>query len=132
MTSKENSGFLRELLHLYQSRKGAIQTRLADFQRVSREDYFYELVYCLLTPQSSAVHAEHVVTSLRESGFAEGGWDPETYLRNPAQYIRFHRTKARRLVGARLAFPQILGALANGSSPVELREWLVRNVKGFG
>ena len=131
-TSKDTSEYLAEILRLYKDRRKAIQARLADFVRVRENDYFYELVYCLLTPQSSAEHAERVVMSLRENGFAEQGWDPEAYLRDPRQYIRFHRTKARHLLIARLAFPQILSVLANGLSPVELREWLVRNVKGLG
>ena len=130
--SRNNRAHLDEILRLYGIRKTAIRARLTDFASVDQKEYFYELVYCLLTPQSSAEHADRAVASLREAGFAEHGWDPETCLRNPARYIRFHKTKARHLLKARMDFPGILTALTNGYSPVELREWLVRNVRGFG
>ena len=130
--SKDTAEYQAEILRLYQDRRKAIHARLADFDRVREVEYFYELVYCLLTPQSSAEHAERAVASLMENRFAEQGWDPEGYLRNPGQYIRFHRTKARHLLLARHAYPEVLAALANGLSPAELREWLVRNVKGLG
>jgi N-glycosylase/DNA lyase len=123
---------LRALGSLHKSRKHLIRERLAEFSAVPPSGYFYELVYCLLTPQSSAKHADHVVRSLRDAQFAERGVDPEPMLRNPASYIRFHKTKARHLLKAREEFPEIARILSNGSAPAELREWLAVNVLGFG
>jgi N-glycosylase/DNA lyase len=120
------------LLELHAARRSAIAARLADFAAVPPSEYFYEMVYCLLTPQSSAVNAGRVVDILKERGFHHEGFDPEPVLSDRRHYIRFHRTKARRLLAARGNFPEIAARLANGSSPAELREWLVRNVPGFG
>ncbi len=123
---------LAELRRRHQELRRLIRSRLDDFARVAPDEYFYELVYCLLTPQSRAEHAESVVAMLREHRFAETGFDPEQFLGNRKHYIRFHRTKARHLLEARAAFPEIHRRLVNGSGAKELREWLVDNVKGLG
>ena len=45
----------------FEERKEAIRSRLDEFAAVKPPGYFYELVYCLLTPQSSAVNAAKAV-----------------------------------------------------------------------
>lgn len=117
---------------LYEERRPAIRKRLSEFAAVPVSEYFYELAYCLLTPQSSAIHADLVIRSLRAASFAERGDNPEPMLREPTQYIRFHRTKAKHLLHARVIFPAVLQVLDNGRSASEIREWLVKNVKGLG
>ncbi len=62
-----------ELTDLHAGRRDAIASRLSDFSAVPRSEYFYELLYCLLTPQSSAVNAGKAIDVLRERGFREGG-----------------------------------------------------------
>jgi N-glycosylase/DNA lyase len=123
---------LAELKTRHRNLRQAIRARLGDFARVNPDKYFYELAYCLLTPQSRADHAEAVVDRLREGRFAETGFDPEPLLRDKTHYIRFHRTKARHLLTMRAEFPSILQHLSNGSEARGLREWLVGNVKGLG
>lgn len=121
-----------ELQAAYLTRRREILRRLADFAAVPREDYFPELVYCLLTPQSSAVNAARAVEALRHTGC----WDtPETsagILRRASAYIRFHNTKAKRIAEAFAAFETISAALAGTSDARELRAWLAGNVKGLG
>jgi N-glycosylase/DNA lyase len=109
-----------------------IQRRLADFEAVPESEYFFELAYCLLTPQSSAVNAGRVIERLRTAEFMETGVDPTPLLRSRDHYIRFHNTKARRLLRARLRFPDIQRALLCGDSPSATRIWLVGNVEGLG
>lgn len=123
---------LTELRKLYRLRKPAIRDRLKDFSRVPVPDYFYELLYCLMTPQTSAENADKAVERLRGSSFAEVAFDPESILADKSHYIRFHKTKAKHLVRIKSEMPQILRVLSNGGSPFELREWLVKNVKGLG
>lgn len=120
------------LTSLYEQRKSAIRARLQDFSRIPSSHYFYELAYCLLTPQSSAVHADNVITQLRDGSFFEQGFNPENILRQKEHYIRFHKNKARYLLETRLQFETILSALSNGHAATDMREWLVKNVKGLG
>ena len=121
-----------DLRTLYEERKARIKARLAEFARVPAERYLYELLYCLMTPQSSAENAEKAVEALERLRFAERGDDPEPILSAKTHYIRFHRQKAKRLLEAREELPRICEALARGGPPSALREWLVEHVKGLG
>jgi len=132
MKSERMAPALVELRKRHREIRQLIRSRLDDFARVPPDEYFYELVYCLLTPQSKAEHAERVIDLLREHRFAETGFDPEQFLRDRTHYIRFHRTKARYLLEARTAFPAIHRRIANDPGAQELREWLVGNVNGLG
>lgn len=123
---------LHSLLALYKERKPAIQKRLAEFAAISPNEYFYELLYCLMTPQTSAQSADIVVEDLKRVSFHSQPVDPEPFLRNKNNYIRFHKTKSKRLLKVKEEFPIILNALLNGSSPTELREWLINHVRGLG
>jgi N-glycosylase/DNA lyase len=121
-----------ELLEAYSARRGAIAARLAEFAAVPPGGYFYELLYCLLTPQSSAVNAGLVVDTLRRRGFMESPFDPEPVLADREHYIRFHKTKAARLISARERYGEISEQLSNGHSSPGLRSWLAGNVNGLG
>jgi len=116
----------------YEGIRPAIRARLEDFARVPETEYFYELAYCLLTPQSSAVNAARVVECLKEEDFLSRAIDPSAILFRKEHYIRFHNTKARRLVEAKEKLPDILAALGTGGDAPEVRGWFVRNVKGLG
>ena len=135
---KPDGKLVQELRQLYKERREAIQQRLREFSRIESSQYFYELAYCLLTPQSSAVNAGKAVERLQERDFYGELLDPEPILFQKDFYIRFHKTKARLLVELKKKFPEVLSALSNGSprlgrgeSSTVLREWLVENVKGL-
>jgi N-glycosylase/DNA lyase len=116
----------------YHKFKRKIKNRLKDFKRISVDEYFYELVYCLLTPQSSAVNAGLAVDLLKKNQFRSRNINPERFLYNKDLYVRFHKNKSKYLIEMKSKYPTILEELGNGSSGYELREWLVKNVKGFG
>ncbi|MBI1803294.1 MAG: N-glycosylase/DNA lyase [Ignavibacteriae bacterium] len=121
-----------ELRFLYETKRSAIQSRLSDFARVAPEDYFYELAYCLLTPQSSAFAADKAIRLLRQHDFLHRDLNPEPLLHQTEFYIRFHKTKSQHLLALKEHFPLIFEELTNSSSSQELREWLVKHVKGLG
>ena len=123
---------IEELQAEFSRRKSAIRRRIVEFASVKPSEYFYELVYCLLTPQSSADHAGKAVVKLRAARLLEREIGAASILREKDSYIRFHNTKANHLAEAKAGFPEILSALSNGRSSVELREWLEKNVKGLG
>jgi N-glycosylase/DNA lyase len=123
---------LEDLRRNYTDRKKAIQIRLSEFAAVPPSQYFYELVYCLLTPQSSARHADQVVQLLLSAGFHNKKVNPEPFLRRKECYIRFHRTKSRHLLRMKDQFHTIAQKLSEPDPAFELREWLVKNVLGLG
>jgi N-glycosylase/DNA lyase len=116
----------------YKKSKRKIKNRLKDFKHIDAGEYFYELVYCLLTPQSSAVNAGLAVDSLKKNKFQNKNINPEKFLYTDDYYIRFHKNKSKYLIEMKNQYPDILKNLQNGSSGYELREWLVKNVKGLG
>ncbi len=123
---------INELRDLHDSKKSMIRERIEGFATILPKEYFYELIYCLLTPQSSAVNASRVVETLRENDFECEDLDPEPFLREKKSYIRFHKTKARYLLSAKEQYPLIASQLSPGASGTTLREWLVTNVAGYG
>jgi N-glycosylase/DNA lyase len=123
---------LDELQHHYLTHKEAIRVRLSEFQSIPPSEYFYELTYCLLTPQSSAAHAEQAVAQLRDAGFRSQHINPEPILRRKEHYIRFHKTKTRHLLQMKKQFSDIAQKLSEPASASDLREWLVTHIIGLG
>ena len=116
-----------------------IQRRLVEFANVPESAWFYELCYCILTPQSKAVHADAVVRELKESDFYRRGTNPESILRNPATYIRFHHQKAQRLLRARESWDQYQSLIAEATQPTlavkdrrHMRDQVAQTIVGFG
>lgn len=128
----DKAKMLEDMMEIYTIRRNAIRIRLSEFAAVPPSKYFYELVYCLLTPQSSAQHAEQVVSLLVAAGFQNKRVNPEPFLRRKEWYIRFHKTKSRHLLQMKGQFPVIALKLSESDSAFELREWLVKNVLGIG
>ncbi len=123
---------LLELRTLYGEKRERIRKRLSEFGAVRPDGYFYELAYCLLTPQSSAANAAKAVEALQKADFLVSDIDPVNILRRDGAYIRFHNTKAKRLCEVKREYPEILRTLSDGLDGRELRSWLIRNVKGLG
>jgi N-glycosylase/DNA lyase len=123
---------LTQLKSLYSSKKNAIRRRLAEFRAVDPSEYFYELAYCLLTPQTSAENAGKVVEELQRLSFHSMLIDPEPILRNRSTYIRFHTTKAKHLLKLKDDSPAIVKAMSELMDASAKREWLVNNVMGLG
>jgi N-glycosylase/DNA lyase len=116
----------------FNERRDAIRARLREFSTVPREEYFYELAYCLLTPQSSAANADKAIAALKSVNFLEHDLDATEILSRKQHYIRFHNTKAKRLHELKAKYDQTVAVLCNGMPSRELRAWLVHNVKGLG
>src|SRR6476620_7670352 len=117
---------------IYAERQDAIRARLQDFASVKPEDYFYELAYCLLTPQSSARNADLTIAELRRDDFVKNGFDPTPYLRDPKHYVRFHNVKSARLLRVREQWEVLLPILKNRGESKQLRDQVLGAVPGFG
>ncbi len=130
--ASDRTALIEKIEGHYFRNRNAIQKRLMEFRSVQPSEYFYELLYCLLTPQSSAMHADRVVCQLRAADFRNRDLDPEPLLRKKEQYIRFHKLKSRYLKLLKNQFPGIEQKLSAGIPAPDLREWLVKNVMGLG
>lgn len=113
-------------------KRTAIRRRLAEFRTIKPQQYFYELAYCCMTPQSSAVNATKAQHALTVYNFQNEDIDPEPLLYQKDYYIRFHKTKAKLLLEMKSNYSVIHSIIINGMGAFEKREWLVRNVKGLG
>ncbi len=121
-----------ELLNHYKENEEKIKNRLDDFKNVSQDKYFYELAYCICTPQSKAANAGKVQKILEEKNYLANPFDVTEILRNKENYIRFHNQKALRILNTAKNFEQIESILTNNWSSADKRDWFVNNFNGFG
>ncbi len=122
---------LEELYSGFKKKQEAISRRLREYCKISEQQYFYELLYCLMTPQSSAVNAAKAQKNFELHNFQFTNIDPEPLLYQKDYYIRFHRSKAKWIAEMKLNYPAILEITVSSLSAMEKREWFVKNVKGL-
>ena len=113
----------------YAQRKDEIQQRLNDFSLIRDEDVFYELCFCLLTPQSNGRRCDEAVQALKKKNFLSSSVSLVPLLKTKT---RFHHHKARYLLEMKKTYLLILERLASEDDPYALRDWLVEHVKGMG
>jgi len=138
---------LKDLTSEYNRKKHKIKQRLKEFRDLHKakdEDIFSELCFCILTPQSKALHCDRVVKELRESGLLFKGGSRAIKAR--LKGVRFANNKANYLVAARKFFYAQGGSAPgekngsgldvksklDGNDPFGARDWLVKNVRGLG
>lgn len=112
----------------YTRYKKEIKNRLKDFKQVKEDDLFYELCFCILTPQSKAFNADFCIKELKKNNFLETNYNPKEVLKKK---IRFHNHKTEYLIKAKEKFEEFLKVKEKLGNE-ELREWLVKNIKGLG
>ncbi|MCB9220272.1 MAG: DNA lyase [Ignavibacteria bacterium] len=116
----------------YEKLKPLIRQRLFDFENMSESKYFYELCFCICTPQSKASSALAVQNRLEELEFLNNEIDVTTILEDRKNYIRFHNQKSNRLQLIKTQWNEIKTVLDSGYSAEEKRDWINDNVKGIG
>ncbi|MGM0607058.1 MAG: N-glycosylase/DNA lyase [Candidatus Muiribacteriota bacterium] len=136
---KYNEKELKEILSIYKKIKPDIIKRLNEFKQKwkkgSDEDIFYELMFCLFTPQSKALKCWEAVCSIKEK-YALNSLTADKI--NPLiNSVRFKNKKALYCDEALNKFiiqnkVKIKSFIKNLGSPVQKREWLVKNIKGYG
>ena len=118
-----------DLQEEYYKRVNIIKSRLEDFSKISKEEYFYEACFCILTPQSSAKQAWKCILALKENDFFNKDVNPVNYL---SDKIRFHNNKSKYLLELKGKWNVIMKKLDEIKDSYKLRNWLLENVKGFG
>lgn len=116
----------------YKVLKPIIRQRLEDFKNVSEDKYFYELCFCICTPQSKASSAMVVQLELERLDFINNEIDTTPILRNKDNYIRFHNQKSNRLQLIKKQWNDIKLLLDSKNTGKEKREWINNNVNGIG
>jgi N-glycosylase/DNA lyase len=140
-SQEELDSSIQELLALYDQRREEIEARLAEFreawQHGSDENLFFEMVFCLCTPQSSALSCDKAVRELRDRGLLLNGSQEDILRVLDTHRVRFPENKARWIVEARKKFfssePSLRRKLSErADDPHELRDWLQQEVLGLG
>jgi len=127
-TSPES--YQSRFIQRFQESKEKIDKHLEKYDEINtenREQLFEELAFCLLTPQSKARSADQSIKALKEHDLLFKG-TPEQ-LEPHLKRIRFHITKAQRIVDAREKFQNFE---FNFSNIEELRHKIVQTFKGLG
>lgn len=124
------------LSELFLEREREIGDRLLEFRRTSRkpdEHIFGELVYCILTVQSSARSAGIAVLRLKRNKLLLRGRAKE--VERCLRGVRFARTKAKRVIEARRLFSsgkKIKIKARLPADPQSARRFLAHEVDGIG
>jgi len=122
----------KHLQERYEILRFDIKKRLDEFAQVPESDFFYELCFCLCTPQSKAKNALIVIEKLKSLDFYNKLFNPVNILANKNHYIRFHNQKSLRLLNAKKTFPNVLNILKRKNSTFEKREEITKIVNGYG
>ena len=112
----------------YNQRKEIIINRLDEFKRIKQEELFYELCFCLLTPQCPAKKADAIVGELKKADFKNKNIDPHKFLKT----TRFHNNRAKYFLEMKSEYNFIEQQLKNIKSAEEKRDFLVENIRGIG
>ena len=129
---------VNELLKLYEKRKDEILKKLKEFKKKIDENdktVFAELAFCICTPQSRATEAWNAIKALSKNGLLYKGSAEQ--ISQFLKTVRFGKNKARYIVEARKKFMagrkiRIKQHILSFNNPFDLREFLVKNVRGLG
>ena len=129
---------MKELFNTYRIIKPDILKRISEFQYVwSNSDekrLFQELAFCLLTPQSKAKNAWKSIIILSENQKLFNGNKPE--IAEDLNLVRFRNNKAGYIIRAREMLYEnpkgIRKTLTEFNTVIEKRNWLNKNIKGYG
>lgn len=129
---------MKELFNTYNKIKPDIFNRISEFKSVwkkaDEKSLFQELAFCLLTPQSKAQNAWKTIIKLTENNKL---FDAKpSSISDDLNLVRFKNNKASYLVEARDMFFNnsngIRETLSELTSVSEKRNWLNKNIKGYG
>jgi N-glycosylase/DNA lyase len=131
---------MKNSLHkIYKSIKKDIILKLREFKNLwengNEEDIFKELIFCILTPQSKAEKCWETVINLEKKNLLFNGKLNE--IIDELKNVRFRLKKAKYVLEVRQKFLidgklKIREKIKNFNDVFEIREWIVKNIKGIG
>ena len=110
-----------------------IENRISEFSEIkkaSKKKVFEELCFCIMTANCSAVKCIEV-QELVADGFQDLTEEKLAQTLKSFGY-RFPNIRAKYIVQARQHKDELHTRINNKVNPQELREWIVRNIKGIG
>lgn len=120
----------------YNKIKPIIVDRLNTFSEIfEKKEIFYELCFCLLTPQSNAKRCALAVEDLKSLDLFKSDLGIEKIGNILKTKTRFHNNKAKYVYNLRPLFEDLWEKydLTNKAlNATEIRQWLVKNIKGLG
>ena len=127
---------MEKLLESIETLKGSVgtlvNTRIKEFKGIDREssdDLFNELCFCVLTAN---FNAEKCIKIQREIGEEFLTLSEEELAKKLAELgHRYPNTRAK-YISESAKYKDSLKNIIQSSDGKELREWLVKNIKGFG
>lgn len=124
------------VLEGYGKIKSVVLDRLDTFSNIKdKEEIFYELCFCLLTPQSNAKRCASAVEELKSLDLFNAPVSPEKVRDVLKTKTRFHNNKTRYVCDLKKLFDVLCEEFdlsSKSEDPVEVRNWLVDNVNGLG
>lgn len=100
-------------------------------QIIGDDNIFYSGCFCILAPQAKFKNNSKIVEELRKRDFFHNKISFEQ-LAVLCVWSRFYNVKARRLIEFKNIFPNILDIIKSNRNSYDMRELLVKHVKGFG
>lgn len=120
----------------YDKIKSVIGDRLNTFSNIfEKKEIFYELCFCLLTPQSNAKRCALAVEDLKSLDLFNSKLKLEEIGTILKSKTRFHNNKAKYVYNLNPLFEDLWKRydLTNKKLDAnEIRDWLVKNIKGLG
>lgn len=128
----------KEIDEIYKNIKGDIQKAIKSYENTinyNEEDYFAEIAFCILTPQSKAKNAWLAIENLKKNNLLYTGTPEE--IAPFLNLVRFKNNKAKYLVllrnlmtiDGKLSSKTILKSI---DGVLEKRDWILENIKGMG
>jgi len=121
-----------ELKNNYKRNKKIIKKRLKEFSAVRGDAIFYELCFCLLTPQSNAHKCWDCVGILKNKDFINKKLSLTELKKILRDKTRFYKNKSNYLKLIKNQYNKTIKILKKIKNNKEKREFLVKNIKGLG
>ncbi|MCM8760076.1 MAG: N-glycosylase/DNA lyase [Candidatus Omnitrophica bacterium] len=125
---------IAEIIKTHQKIRGQLEKKLDEFEKIGLElnknEILKELCFCLLTPQSRAEVCWNCVVKTYK--ILNDEKTDCSVLEGLLRGVRFYKTKAKRLLEAKLKINQVIEMLVSAKTAEEKRNWLVQNVSGLG
>lgn len=111
----------------YIKKKDEISSRLENFRFIKKEDVYYELLFCLLTPQSNAKKCWQAVEQIKKAHLTK-----DNLINILKTKTRFHNNKSRYILETKNSWGSLKDKLNSNLPTKELRNWISENIKGLG